>query len=86
MIEIECTFLSKWNDVNKAVLQKASNGLKRELLETETSLKLLSKGKNSRNRGENSSRRGIGNQYCMSTSSPYTTFPFTKEFWLQIFT
>lgn len=26
-------FLSKWNDVNKAVLQKASSGLKRELLE-----------------------------------------------------
>lgn len=52
-------FLSRWNDVNKAVLQKASSGLKRELLETERSLKLLSKGRNSRRRGENSSRRGI---------------------------
>lgn len=59
MIEIECMFLSRWNDVNKAVLQKASSGLKRELLETERSLKLLSKGRNSRRRGENSSRRGI---------------------------
>lgn len=52
-------FLSRWNDVNKAVLQKASSGMKRELLETERSLKLLSKGRNSRRRGENSSRRGI---------------------------
>lgn len=59
MIEIECMFLSRWNDVNKAVLQTASSGLKRELLETERSLKLLSKGRNSRRRGENSSRRGI---------------------------
>lgn len=59
MLELECTFLSKWDDVNKAVLQKASSGLKRELQEMETSLKLLSKGSNSRSRGGNSSWRGI---------------------------
>ena len=59
MLELECTFLSKRDDVNKAVLQKASSGLKRELQEMETSLKLLSKGSNSRSRGGNSSWRGI---------------------------
>lgn len=59
MIELECMFWSKWDDVSKAVLQKVSSGLERELLGTETSLKLLSKGRNSRSRGENSSWRGI---------------------------